>query len=525
MPLPGEIGAPTPASGEVGRLPLFAAMALSGVAAAVPITFILLPGLRGLVAPARVGDALLGLLLMAPATVGFAVALSGLGPVSRSLSAASHAPEQAVLRIFVAALLFGHAVAIVTLFGPTPAGSRALLTAVSGLIVGWLVLLPEIVWPAASAWLRRCAMIFDASLISAFLHFGGQDAAGWYPLYLLLTAYAGFRFGIAALVGSAALGVAGFSAVAATTEFWHQQPALTAECLVALLLLPILVQDPIRAVVAARGAAAAAQNAKTRFVAVLAEALRTSRTDNPDPSHADPTAREQPELPPHVADILDLAAIDAGTYAPRSEPFDVHELVNESLAAKRGVAAGKGITLRGRIDPYLPYQLRGWRRSLDRILGNLLSHAIAVTESGAVQLRLKSLGTDGEEVRLALTIECNGEAAPALAEAMTDPFAADQRGAERGIIGLALVKRTVELMGGQITIDATPAGQTRITVELAFAVDATATEPPLQSAGCPVLIVTGDSLFAGNVCEYLGGWGAPVSWICVTGAARYYVRW
>ena len=68
---------------------LFAAIALSGVAAAVPITFILLPGLRGLVAPARVGDALLGLILMAPATVGFAVALSGLGPVSRSLSAAS----------------------------------------------------------------------------------------------------------------------------------------------------------------------------------------------------------------------------------------------------------------------------------------------------------------------------------------------------------------------------------------------------------------------------------------------------
>src|SRR5439155_17424292 len=36
---------------------------------------------------------------------------------------------------------------------------------------------------------------------------------------------------------------------------------------------------------------------------------------------------------------------------------------------------------------------------------------------------------------------------------------------------------------------------------------------------------TGDSLFAGNVCEYLGGWDAPVSWIGETEAALNYVAW
>ena len=74
MPLRGETGTPAITSGEaVGRPALFAAIALSGVAAAVPITFILLPGLRGLIAP-RVGNALLGLLLLGPAVVGLAVA-------------------------------------------------------------------------------------------------------------------------------------------------------------------------------------------------------------------------------------------------------------------------------------------------------------------------------------------------------------------------------------------------------------------------------------------------------------------
>ena len=60
----------------------------------------------------------------------------------------------------------------------TPASSRPLLIAVAGLVVGWLVLLATILWPAASVWLGRGAMVFDAALISAFLHFGGNEAAG-----------------------------------------------------------------------------------------------------------------------------------------------------------------------------------------------------------------------------------------------------------------------------------------------------------------------------------------------------------
>jgi hypothetical protein len=245
MPLRRDAGPPAkgPAS-AIGSRALIAAIGLAIVAAAVPITFIALPGLRGIIASPRVGNALLGLLLLTPAAVGLAAALTGLGRISRSLGPASDALEQAALRILVAALLFGHAVAMATVFGPIPATSRLLLIGVAGLVIGWLVLLPTLVWPAASVWLRRGAMISDVAVISAFLHFGEHDAAGWYPLYLLLAGYVGFRFGIGALVVSAALGVLGFGAVAATTEFWQQQPALTAECAIALLLLPILVQGP-----------------------------------------------------------------------------------------------------------------------------------------------------------------------------------------------------------------------------------------------------------------------------------------
>src|SRR5438552_13820295 len=102
MPLRRDAGAPAVAAGtKVAPATLFAAIALSIVAAAAPITLMLLPDLRGLIAPPRIGDVLLGLLLVAPAAAGLATALSGLGRGLRPLGAASQASEYAVLRILV----------------------------------------------------------------------------------------------------------------------------------------------------------------------------------------------------------------------------------------------------------------------------------------------------------------------------------------------------------------------------------------------------------------------------------------
>jgi signal transduction histidine kinase len=377
----------------------------------------------------------------------------------------------------------------------------------------------------ASIWLLRCATVLDTAILAFFLHFGGPDAAGWYPVYLLLIVYGGFRFGIGALIGNAALAVLGFGAVAATTAFWQQQPALTAECGIALLLLPVLAQGPVRAIAEARASAATAEHGKSRFVAVLAEILRGTLFGRAQGTRADLREAQFRALPPQLANILDLAAIEAGTYAPRTEPFDIHELVNDAVLAARATAASKGVALRGRIDPYLPYLLRGWRQSFDRILGNLLSHAIEAAKTGTVELRLLLADKDDEKVRLALTVESAGEAAPAVAATMADPFAAGTGAVGQAAIGLALVRRAVELMGGSLTVEATASAHTRLTAELTFAIDKAAAEPPLQSAGCPVLIVTGDSVFAGNVCDYLTAWDAPVSWIGESDAALNYIVW
>ena len=126
------------------RLPphvAIAAVALSIAATAVPLALILAPELRGQIAPPRFANLMLGLLLSVPAAVGLAAALSGLRWLSRFDSGAGWIYEAAVLRILVAAMLFSHAAVVGVLSAPSPAGSRMLLTAEAGLVVGWLVLL------------------------------------------------------------------------------------------------------------------------------------------------------------------------------------------------------------------------------------------------------------------------------------------------------------------------------------------------------------------------------------------------
>ena len=506
----------------IGRCVLAGAIGLSIAAVAAPIVLATLPGMHRLLGRPPVANLLLALSLLAPAAVGLATALSGLARVARSVARAEHEAEQAVLRILVIALLFGYAAAIVGALGVTGRTSLSLPIAASGLTVAWLLLLHIMLWPARSIARRCCAIAMDAALISVFLYAGGENAAGWYPLYLLATCYAGFRFGAAALSWSAAMSLLGFAGVVATTEFWQEQPALTAGLILALAFVPALLAVALRQLAERRAAAAAVNVARALFVTAVTEALRAPLaalldadlpTDNSSPDRSASLSS--------VRDLLALAAIEAGTFAPRTEAFDLHALVNDTLASRRHAAAAKGLALRWRIDPFLTSRVCGWREPIERVLCNLVDYTIAATEAGAVRLAVAAPAGEGELVPLILTIDCGADPIAAEAAAMIDPFAA----AGQDTLGLVFARQVLGLMGGCVGIDAVSIGQTRFTVELALAKDTTTTAIALNSANCPVLIVTADSLFAGEVCEYLDGWEAAVLWIGDAEAALEYIAW
>ena len=500
-----------------------------GVAGVLPpLAFTARPGELGAIGGVPVAIALTGLLILAPALVGLVAALFGLEGVRESFRVRGDKEhEQAVLRVFVAALavLYG---LVAGVYGQAAVSCQ--IVAALGLAGAWVFLLLTILDPVASPLRYYTGTIFDAALLSAFLHSGAAATAPWFPVYLLATFYAGFRFGPAALTGTAIANVLGFAAAVATTSFWREQVLLGGGLLLAMIALPAYVGSMVREVAESRAAAAAAQAARTRFLMVISQALRapldaivgntglSERSDRePEAPAVVPSARA---LLSQVNNILDFSAIEAGAFVPTTEPFDLHHLVNETLVDRRADAAARGLKLRVHIDPALPYRLRGWPQQLAQILDYLVARAIEVTEGGAVRIAIESAGGKDNTIHLRIAVRDEGSPiAPAEAEAMFDPFAgATLNGAPlppntHGAFGLAVVKRLVELMGGRIEVDSDAAKGGSFTITTPLAVDVPAIDPELDLYRCLVLIATEDAQFASELAEPLNAWHGDPRWI------------
>lgn len=518
--------APPPGAAGLARLTVLG-LGLAGVMP--PLAFTARPGELGAIGGIPVSIALTALLILTPALVGLVAALFGLDGVRESFRARGDKEhEQAVLRVFVAAAAVIYGFVLAALGEPAAASQ---IVAALGLAGSWVFLLLTILDPVPSLLRYYAGTVFDAALLSAYLHFGAALTAPWFPLFLLATFYAGFRLGTGALVAAALANLAGFGAVVATTAFWQQQALLAGGLLIALALLPAYVGSMVREVAASRAAAAAAQAARTRFLMVISQALRAPLdamaggarpSERPErPSSAAPEARPSPRtLLSQVNSILDFSAIEAGALVPTTEAFDLHRLVNETLADRRGDASSRGVKLRVHVDPALPYRLRGWPQQLGQILDYLAARAIEVTDAGgAVRIAIDAAEGGGDKVELRLVVRDEGAPiAPAEAAALFDPFAATGGGVRpaagsHGAFGLAVVQRLVELMGGQITIDSGAACGASFTVTVPLAVDEPGFTRDLDLDHCLVLIATEDSQFASDLAEPLNAWHGDPRWI------------
>ncbi len=87
-----------------------------------------------------------------------------------------------------------------------------------------------------------------------------------------------------------------------------------------------------------------------------------------------------------INDVLDIAALDAGTLEWNDQLCEVPHLVERVVQQYRNAVAEKGLTLTLDMAPSLPL-LRADPERLQQVLGNLLSNAIKFTEQGEVTVR------------------------------------------------------------------------------------------------------------------------------------------
>ncbi len=160
-----------------------------------------------------------------------------------------------------------------------------------------------------------------------------------------------------------------------------------------------------------------------------------------------------------VNDLLDFARIEAGKLELECAPVDIEALVQGVAELLSPRAHEKGLEIAWAVDGDVPDVVADDGR-LRQILFNLAGNAAKFTETGGVLIRVAAKAK-GSRTRLRFTVADTGPGVPAHArERIFEEFGhADPQHASRyggAGLGLAVVKRLVEAMDGDVGVEGKP---------------------------------------------------------------------
>ncbi len=151
--------------------------------------------------------------------------------------------------------------------------------------------------------------------------------------------------------------------------------------------------------------------------------------------------------------LLDVSKLEAGVNQPSPSVFPIGELLIQLASEFAPRAAERRLHFK-LVAPSV--YLRTDRTFLERILRNLLSNALAYTETGGILLGARRCG---KKLRIEVWDTGIGIPADRLEEIFEDftQLGNDHRDHDRGLgLGLAIVKRIAKLLESQVTVRSTP---------------------------------------------------------------------
>jgi len=170
-----------------------------------------------------------------------------------------------------------------------------------------------------------------------------------------------------------------------------------------------------------------------------------------------------------INDILDLAKIESGQVELISDAVDVAAVCESTLRLVQPTATKKSITIEHHYDTAIRVMMADGRR-IKQMLINLLSNAIKFTSAGE-RIGLEIWGNTTPIPEITFVVWDTGVGIPDEArEHLFEPFVQVDSSLSRRFegtgLGLALVKRMVELHGGTITVESQVDQGSRFIVKL-----------------------------------------------------------
>ena len=183
-------------------------------------------------------------------------------------------------------------------------------------------------------------------------------------------------------------------------------------------------------------------------------------------------------------DILDLSKIEAGKLTLEHIPFRLDEIANRIETLHRPKAQEKGLRLDIFTDRRARRRRLGDPHRVAQVLHNLVSNAIKFTDDGKVSVWLSVLASG--EIRIEV-IDTGIGMSEAQQMRIFDEFVQADGSMTRRFggtgLGMSIVRRLVEMMGGQLELVSEPGKGTTFTVTLPLPdAEQAATQTPVADA-------------------------------------------
>ena len=159
-----------------------------------------------------------------------------------------------------------------------------------------------------------------------------------------------------------------------------------------------------------------------------------------------------------INDILDFSKIEAGKLELDSTPFDIREMLGDTMKALALRVDDESVELVLHVAPEVPAVLRGDPYRVRQIVTNLVGNAIKFTEQGEIVLEATLNAITDERVCLAVSVRDTGIGIPAdkqqkIFEEFSQADASTTRRYGGTGLGLTVTTRLVHLMKGEISVD------------------------------------------------------------------------